>query len=276
MKIPRSFNHPSLDVIEVQPAQNKHRPLLFIHGANMSAWCWNEQFMPFFANLGYPCYALSLRGHGNSGGHQQLATNSIADYVTDVQRVVEQLDEPPILVGHSLGGLVVQKYIEHNKVPACVLLATVPADGMLPSLMDLALYNPSFYTQLNLIQLLGTWSTAVDVARKAIFSGHVDDEVVIRYCAQMQPESPKALLDALWLGLPNKKNPFKIPMLALSADEDTFFRPEHIKQTAKAYGAEYVNMKETSHAMMLDSHWQQSADTIKQWLHQLQLETAPG
>jgi alpha-beta hydrolase superfamily lysophospholipase len=106
----------------------------------------------------------------------------------------------------------------------------------------------------------------VDVTRKSIFSGHVDDDVVIRYCTEMQPSSPKALLDTLWLGLPDKKNPFELPMLALGADEDTFFRPEQIEKTAKAYNADYINMKNTSHAMMLDGHWHESADTIKDWL----------
>lgn len=266
MKIPHSSTAPALDVIESLPTHSTRPPILFIHGANMSAWCWREKFMPYFTALGHPTYAVSLRGHGQSGGQHQLASNSIADYVTDIQRVVNQLETPPILVGHSLGGLVVQKYIEHHTVPACIILASVPSQGLLPSLVDLAFYNPAFYTQLNLIQFFGTWSSAVDVARESIFSGHVSDDVVIRFCAQMQPESPRALLDSLWLGLPAKKNPFHLPMLALAADDDVFFKPEHIKATAEEYGADYINMKETSHTMMLDSHWQDSAHAMNEWL----------
>ena len=49
--------------------------------------------MSFFANLGHPTYAISLRGH------HQLANNSIADYVTDIQRVIDEIGVTPILIG---------------------------------------------------------------------------------------------------------------------------------------------------------------------------------
>ena len=84
----------------------------------------------------------------------------------------------------------------------------------------------------------------------------------------MQQGSPKALLDTLWLGLPTYKNPFDIPMLALSADEDTFFRPAHIRKTAIAYKADYINMKKTGHTMMIDVHWRKSAEAINHWLEE--------
>ncbi|PHS73727.1 MAG: alpha/beta hydrolase [Cycloclasticus sp.] len=269
MKIDRSAEHPSLHIIEHHPKKaTKKPPILFIHGANMSGWCWNEEFMPYFSKLGHPTYAVDLRGHGKSGGQETMSTDSIADYVTDIHRVIDEIGTTPILIGHSLGGLVIQKYIEKKTVPACVLMASVPVDGLVPSIMDLAL-NPTMFMQSNLSQLFGTLFSGVDVTRKSVFSGDVSDDVVIRYCTEMQPSSPKALLDTLWLGLPTKKNPFNIPMLSLGADEDTFFRPTQIRKTAEAYNAKYINMKKTSHAMMLDSHWQESANAINTWLNSL-------
>ncbi len=94
MNIKYSAEHPALDVIERHPKKITRKPLLFIHGANMSAWCWDEYFMPFFTNLGHPTYAINLRGHGKSGGSAMLATNSIADYVHDLQRVIDRIGEP--------------------------------------------------------------------------------------------------------------------------------------------------------------------------------------
>jgi len=270
MNIKYSTANPALDVIERHPKTATRRPILFIHGANMSAWCWDEYFMPFFSDLGHPTYAVNLRGHGKSEGSAMLASNSIADYVNDLQRVIDEIGEPPILIGHSLGGLIIQKFIEKKTVPACVLMATVPVDGLIPSIVDLAL-NPTFYMQMNLSELVGTWFSPVDVTRKSVFSGHVSDDVVIRYCAEMQQGSPKALLDTLWLGLPTYKNPFDIPMLALSADEDTFFRPAHIRKTAIAYKADYINMKKTGHTMMIDVHWRESAQAINHWLEKQKL-----
>ena len=41
---------------------NGKSPLVFIHGSFHAAWCWTEQYFPYFASRGYPCIAISLRG----------------------------------------------------------------------------------------------------------------------------------------------------------------------------------------------------------------------
>ena len=104
-------------------------PLLFVHGAGHGAWCWAEHFLDFFAEHGFDSYALSLRGHGESGGRERLRWTSIADYVSDVEQVAAGLPREPVLVGHSLGGRVVQKYLEAHEAPAAVLLAPPPRAG---------------------------------------------------------------------------------------------------------------------------------------------------
>jgi alpha-beta hydrolase superfamily lysophospholipase len=62
--------------------------LLFIHGAYTAAWCWEEHFLPFFAEAGYAAYALSLSGHGATPGRKHLDSFSINDYVKDVVTTV--------------------------------------------------------------------------------------------------------------------------------------------------------------------------------------------
>jgi pimeloyl-ACP methyl ester carboxylesterase len=66
------------------PARPRPTPLLFIHGAYAAAWCWEDHFLPFFAEAGYAAHALSLSGHGGSPGRRHLDSFSIADYVRDV------------------------------------------------------------------------------------------------------------------------------------------------------------------------------------------------
>ncbi len=67
------------------------------------AWIW-EHFLGFFAARGYPAYAVSLRGHGGSEG--DLAVASFEDYVDDVETAAKAIGSEPVLVGHSMGGLV--------------------------------------------------------------------------------------------------------------------------------------------------------------------------
>ena len=84
--------------------ESANPPLLFVHGSCHAAWCWDEHFLGFFAEHGYDAYALSLRGHGTSGGGERLRWTSIADYVADVEQVAAELPRPPVVIGHSLGG----------------------------------------------------------------------------------------------------------------------------------------------------------------------------
>jgi pimeloyl-ACP methyl ester carboxylesterase len=72
-------------------------PLLLIHGSYCAAWVWAEHYLPFFAAHGYPCSAVSLRGHGRSPGKVEAA--SFADHVADISEVVASLGRP-VLVGH--------------------------------------------------------------------------------------------------------------------------------------------------------------------------------
>ena len=71
--------------------------------------------------------AVSLRGHGASTLSQPLNSCSIADYVDDVRATVDMLGAEPVLIGHSMGCFVVQKYLEKRHAPAAVLMASMPS-----------------------------------------------------------------------------------------------------------------------------------------------------
>jgi hypothetical protein len=62
-----------LEVITRKPSTpQKTTPLLFVHGSWHAAWCWDEHFLPYFADCGYEAHAVSLRGHGGSEGPKSL------------------------------------------------------------------------------------------------------------------------------------------------------------------------------------------------------------
>ena len=96
-----------LEVIDRgHPSEAHPAPLLFVHGAWHAAWCWDEYFLNFFADSGYRALALSLRGHGSSPTRKPLRACSIADYVEDVTFVADNLPRRPVVIGHSMGGLI--------------------------------------------------------------------------------------------------------------------------------------------------------------------------
>ena len=96
-----------LEVLTQKPASiAKQARLLFVHGMWHGAWCWEKYFLPYFAGKGYVASAMSLRGHGKSPGRDKLRWTSLADYVADVETVVKQMGNLPVLVGHSMGGMI--------------------------------------------------------------------------------------------------------------------------------------------------------------------------
>src|SRR5215475_7909254 len=128
-----------LEMISKYPLKNSHRaPLLFVHGTLHTAACWDVHFLDYFAQHGYATHALNLRGHGNSEGREKLRWTRIADYVEDVANAVQQLPSPPILIGHSMGGFIIQKYLEEHDAPGAVLLSSPPPVGLLGTIFRIA------------------------------------------------------------------------------------------------------------------------------------------
>src|SRR3978361_1508213 len=120
-----------LALIQKGAATQRHPvPLLFVHGACSTAWCWDEHFLDFFADKGYRATALSLRGHGASSSQKPLKTCSISDYVDDVHDVAVKLGSAPVLIGHSMGCWVVLNYLVSQRSPAAVLMAPGTPQGM--------------------------------------------------------------------------------------------------------------------------------------------------
>ncbi len=132
-----------LEIISREPKERRFEtPLLFVHGTGHAAWCWDENFLPYFAEKGFSSHAVSLRGHGASEGGEKLKWTSVSDYVADVFQIASRLSKKPVVIGHSLGGLVVAKYLEKHEAPAGILVAPSPSERMFWSGSRLQLQNP--------------------------------------------------------------------------------------------------------------------------------------
>jgi pimeloyl-ACP methyl ester carboxylesterase len=257
-----------LEVIARQPgAPTKHPPLLFVHGAWHAAWCWDTYFLPYFAEHGFAASALSLRGHGGNEGAPRVRGKRIAHYVADVAEVAATLPALPILIGHSMGGLVVQKYLEQHDVPAAVLLASVPVHGVINTTLRVIRRHPGPFLWANLTTRLYPIIATPDRARDLLFSPDMPDEDVKKYAQQLDDESYLAYLEMMMFALPRPKRiaARHVPMLVLGATRDRLFAPREIEATARAYGTKAV-IFDSAHDMMLESGWQYVADAIITWL----------
>ncbi|MGD8430442.1 MAG: alpha/beta hydrolase [Ectothiorhodospiraceae bacterium] len=258
---------PELEVLRATPmGKGFDTPVVFVHGAFVAAWCWDVHFLGHFADRGFSCLAPSVRGHGASAGREALQHATLEDYVTDLEHVVRDLDRPPVLVGHSMGGMIVQKYLERNSAAAGVLMASVPPSGLMQSSLRLMLGDPMLFTQLTVMQGLGPRSMDLELARRAVFSDHVPDEELVTYARRMQPESQRAIWDMTAGSLPRPWRVETVPMLVVGAEDDALFTAGEIRSTARSYGADLYMEPGMAHAMMLEPGWHNVAEHIVGWL----------
>ena len=252
---------------ESDPQSTHPTPLLFVHGAWHGSWCWKEHFLPYFAQHGYASHTFYLRGHGTGESGKRLRWTRISDYVADVEQISRQLDRPPVLVGHSMGGLVVQKYLETHQAPAAILLASVPPSGVLRTTLSIARRHPLPFlkanTTLQLYPIVGTPA----LTREAFFPASMSDEDVQRYFTLIQNESYRAFLDMMAFSLP-RPGRVKTPMLVLGGELDTIFTPKEVRATARAYNTEATIFPFMAHDMMVGSGWQDVADHMLRWLNE--------
>jgi len=261
----KGFSDMELEIITKQPAQMTHStPLLFIHGAWHGAWCW-ENFLPYFAESGFEVYALSLRGHGRSEGRKDIRWFSIYDYVDDVSQLVTSLSSPPVLIGHSMGGYITQKYLETHNVPAGVLLASIPVSGIFKMTLRFMKRRP--WSTTKTLFLMNSWYLVDSpaLAKEAFFSDDFPDEEITRFFPNLQPESFRVSVETTGLNLPRPKK-VKSPLLVLAAENDRIFSLAEQRATAKAYNTEAHIFADMAHNMMLEKGWQKVADKIIAWL----------
>ena len=254
-----------LEVHSCLPGQpSAYPPLLFVHGAFAGGWMWTETFMPFLAEAGFACHALSLRGHGGSHGREHINWHSIANYVDDVRTIIDWLGQPPILIGHSMGGFIVQKYLERHPVPGAALVCSVPPQGLIASQFHLMLQKPQLFLEINHI-MAGNY-TDTQTLREALFAGEADEAMLATWLMRMQPESHRAIWDMSMFNLPNTFAMHRAPMLILGADQDLLVPAFLVQSTGHTYGLPVHIFRHMGHAITHEKDWPQVARLLRDWL----------
>lgn len=177
-------------------------PVLLVHGIGLGAWYW-ERDQRVFAELGLSSWAVDLPGHGADAG----ADARLSDCYDAIESAVRSFDEPPVLVGHSAGGLIAQVVATRCTVASLVLVAPVPCGSVphVPTRRGLKAIAPallSLATGRGLdIGRRGYLDTGLAVAEPAM-QAHVLDRItpwpngMVRDLARRRPPIRRDELDA--------------------------------------------------------------------------------
>lgn len=239
----------------------KRADILFVHGAWCASWCWEPFFLPWFAQAGYDCAAINLRGHGRSGG--SLRGASIAGYLADMRAVAETMDDP-FIVGHSMGGFLALHYAREYRVRGIALMASVPPEGAWGTLWRMLRERP--FLALKCLALLDFRHASADrdYARRLLFSREIGRSDKDHYLKNLGSQSVRAFLEMLLRpvrgGLPDDT-----PRAVFGAECDSTIALKEVRQAAAFCGVAERILPNTSHMMMVDDRWREAAEALEEW-----------
>jgi pimeloyl-ACP methyl ester carboxylesterase len=234
-------------------------PILFLHGAFAGPEVWTRFVAPWFAGRGHRVAAPRLPGPVE--GEPRLR-----DYVRRARAAAAALGDRPVVVGHSLGGLVAQHLAAEGVVAGAVLVASPGPFGLAPSLLRLAGHNPDVLAAMLITQAGGGALLGPDAARRALFTEETPEAWIREVAPPPARESPAALIDGMTWDLPVWPLARRVPMLAVLGDRDAFVPVSDLWTIAALYGAEVEVLRGRAHGLPIDPAWKSLAWRINAWL----------
>lgn len=168
-------------------------PVVFVHGAFCGGWAF-EAFRESFEAAGFESHAPNLPHHERGADMEALAQAGLKDYAAAIGDYVRALNAPPLLVGHSLGGLVVQLVAAQAEVKGLVLLAPSAPWGVPPTTLD------EHGNHLGLSLLGDYWRRPIPPDYRVARANTLDrlsHEDARRAFARFVPESGRAVREAM-------------------------------------------------------------------------------
>lgn len=251
-------------------------PIVLLHGTNASPWTM-DTFKHFFEEKGFECHTPTYRHHDLPDGPDRTAALtgvSIADYVEDIAGCLATLDHPPIVIGHSLGGLIAQLLNGRGLISAGVLInssiinGTVPTTQMERALGKMFMSAGPFWEMVpgQDFDLLATYGLNT-------MPGAQQHEI----CDRLQTESGQVLFE-LFFWMYDVAQTTKVdfdqaraPLLFLSGSEDKVVPPTTASSMAERYGeqATFLQFDGRCHYMQLEDGWEEIASASLDWIDSL-------
>ena len=247
--------------------------VVLIHGAFCAAWAM-EPFAQLFAMHGYKVVTPTLRHHDFAPGvrpPRELGLTSMLDYADDIEVLVRGLKEPPVLIGHSMGGLVAQMVATRLPVKALVLLAPSAPWGTLPTsawevmsaqglylagqFWNKPLRPESWIAETHALDMLPPGEREATFARFVCESGLATFEIL-----HWAMDARRAtFVDA---------RKVECPVLAVAGEFDRVNPARTVASIARRYRerGEFLEVPGASHWLIGEPGWQKTAGHVREWV----------
>jgi pimeloyl-ACP methyl ester carboxylesterase len=244
-----------------------------IHGAFCGPWSL-DGLKRKFKEAGYAVTTPCLRFHDQTPPPAALGTTGLGEFAADLEEEIRALGTAPILLGHSMGGLLAQQLAARMDVRALILLAPSAPWGTPPT----TLFEIGAAQAMHLNP--GYWNKVLEPNRDVALAHsldklpkHMRDEVYDR----LVPESGRATFEILNWGLDLnhasgvEAEKVTAPLLFLTGSEDRINPPSTVARIAALYGARASNevLQGMGHWLIGEPGWEKLVDRALVWLESL-------
>ena len=250
--------------------------MLMVHGAFCGGWAYDD-WKSFFGAAGWRCDAPDLLYHDRPARTEpdaRLGSTSLTDFADALERRILDGATRPVIVGHSMGGLLAQMLAARNLARALVLLAPSAPWGVLPS------SEGEFAAALGVLASGAVFHQPVRPVFE-IAASHalhrLDHRRQRAVYGRFVPESGRALTEVLhWpfdFRMASAVPAWKVrcPVLVLSGSEDRVNTPATVRRVAARYGnrASFEMLDGHAHWLVGEADWEVVARKVADWLDQL-------
>jgi alpha-beta hydrolase superfamily lysophospholipase len=254
--------------------------VLFIHGLWLHASSWTP-WTSDFLNAGYRPSAPGWPGEPETVEQARANPDAVADRgIDDVAQhyaaIIDQMEEPPVLIGHSFGGMIVEKLLGEGRGAAGIAIDAAQIKGVLPlPLSALRSTLPVFKNPANKHRAV---SLTAEQFRYAFGNAIPQDESDGLYEKWVVPAPGRPLFEAAAANFsphsPAKvhtDNPDRGPLLLMMGGRDHTVPEAVSKSTFKQYRhstavTDLVEFDDRWHSLTFDSGWSEVADACLVWL----------
>lgn len=255
---------------------NPSRTIVFIHGLFMNPKNW-ESWITFYENLGYKCYAPAYPYHsGNPADlrkniNYELGSLTFGQVIASFSSFIHTLPEKPILIGHSMGGLAVQKLIETGKGVAGICIDPAPPNGLFSLRWSFLKTN---LTTINPLKGNSVCIPSVNWFHYAFCNTMTLEQTQIEYNKYVVPESrniPRSSVKKE--GKIDFKKPHN-PLLIIAGEKDHIIPASLNKKNYEAYRdknsrTDFKEFDGRTHYICGQKNWEEVATFINEWIKSL-------